>query len=67
MTAILDLWAALPDVARSTAWILIVTVAVVLSVAFTTLWERTVIGWMQLRSMPASGVAPCCVCSGKSS
>ena len=52
MTAILDLWAALPDVARSTAWILIVTVAVILSVAFTTLWERKVIGWMQLRKGP---------------
>lgn len=30
MTALLDLWAALPDVARSTVWILIVTVAVIL-------------------------------------
>ena len=64
---VLTLWASLPDYLRSTIWILIVTVAVILSVAFTTLWERKVIGWMQLRSMPASGVAPCCVCSGNSS
>ena len=43
---------ALPDWARSTAWILVVTVTLILSVAFTTLWERKVIGWMQLRRGP---------------
>ena len=37
---------------RSTFWILVVTVALILSVAFTTLWERKVIGWMQLRKGP---------------
>ena len=37
---------------QSTAWILVVTVALILSVAFTTLWERKVIGWMQLRKGP---------------
>src|ERR1044072_723137 len=45
-------WYSLPDYIRSTAWILLVTVALILSVAFTTLWERKVIGWMQLRRGP---------------
>src|SRR5690349_8629181 len=48
----MDFWTSLPDYVRSTAWILIVTVALILSVAFTTLWERKVIGWMQLRKGP---------------
>jgi NADH-quinone oxidoreductase subunit H len=46
------LWFALPGYARSTAWILVVTVVLILSVAFLTLWERKVIGWMQLRQGP---------------
>ncbi|MEZ5499435.1 MAG: NADH-quinone oxidoreductase subunit NuoH [Steroidobacteraceae bacterium] len=37
---------------RSTVWIIVVTVALILSVAFTTLLERKVIGWMQLRKGP---------------
>ena len=49
---ILNTWAVLPSYVRSTFWILVVTVAVILSVAFTTLWERKVIGWMQLRRGP---------------
>ncbi len=44
-------WTSLPDYVRSTAWILLVTVALILAVAFTTLWERKVIGWMQLRKI----------------
>ena len=45
-------WLALPDYARSTAWILVITVALIICVALLTLWERKVIGWMQLRRGP---------------
>ncbi|HWN45968.1 MAG TPA: NADH-quinone oxidoreductase subunit NuoH [Steroidobacteraceae bacterium] len=41
-----------PKYLVSTYWILLVTVSLILSVAFTTLWERKVIGWMQLRRGP---------------
>jgi NADH-quinone oxidoreductase subunit H len=44
--------AAVQGAIQSTGWILVVTVALILSVAFTTLWERKVIGWMQLRKGP---------------
>jgi NADH-quinone oxidoreductase subunit H len=37
---------------QSTAWILVITVALIISVALLTLWERKVIGWMQLRRGP---------------
>ncbi|MBV8341611.1 MAG: NADH-quinone oxidoreductase subunit H, partial [Gammaproteobacteria bacterium] len=43
---------ALPGYAQSTAWILVITVALIISVALLTLWERKVIGWMQLRRGP---------------
>src|SRR5215510_8194869 len=52
LQTLLEFWTSLPDYVRSTVWILIVTVALILSVAFTTLWERKVIGWMQLRKGP---------------
>jgi NADH-quinone oxidoreductase subunit H len=45
-------WMALPEYVRSTAWILLVTVALIICVALLTLWERKVIGWMQLRKGP---------------
>jgi NADH-quinone oxidoreductase subunit H len=45
-------WMALPDYAHATAWILIITVALIILVALLTLWERKVIGWMQLRRGP---------------
>jgi NADH-quinone oxidoreductase subunit H len=43
---------ALPDYAQSTVWILVITVALIICVALLTLWERKVIGWMQLRRGP---------------
>ncbi len=43
---------ALPEYLRSTAWILIITVTLIICVALLTLWERKVIGWMQLRRGP---------------
>ena len=47
-----NLWLALPDYGRSTVWILVITVVLIISVALLTLWERKVIGWMQLRRGP---------------
>ena len=45
-------WAELPDYGRSTVWTLAITIVLILCVAFLTLWERKVIGWMQLRRGP---------------
>src|SRR6516225_7239790 len=45
-------WMSLPDYAQSTAWILVITVVLIILVALLTLWERKVIGWMQLRRGP---------------
>ena len=45
-------WLSLPDYARSTVWILIITFVLIICVALLTLWERKVIGWMQLRRGP---------------
>ena len=49
---LLALWAELPELLRTLVWILIITIGVILCVAFLTLWERKVIGWMQLRRGP---------------
>ena len=45
-------WASLPGIAQTTVWIVIITIVLILCVAFLTLWERKVIGWMQLRRGP---------------
>ena len=45
-------WLSLPGYARSTAWILLITITLIISVALLTLAERKVIGWMQLRKGP---------------
>ena len=45
-------WMSLPDYAHATAWIIVITVALIILVALLTLWERKVIGWMQLRRGP---------------
>jgi len=47
-----SLWTELPPIARSTIWIVAVTIALILCVAYLTFWERKVIGWMQLRRGP---------------
>jgi len=46
------LWLQLPDYAHSTAITLLLCVVLILSVAYLTLWERKVIGWMQMRIGP---------------
>jgi NADH-quinone oxidoreductase subunit H len=47
---------ALPEYARSTTitigWIVAITITLIICVAMLTLWERKVIGWMQLRRGP---------------
>ncbi len=45
-------WHALPDYAHSTVYILALTIVLILSVAYLTLWERKLIGWMQMRRGP---------------
>ncbi|MDA8348093.1 MAG: NADH-quinone oxidoreductase subunit H, partial [Pseudomonadota bacterium] len=52
ITHLLALWGTLPALIRTVVWILIISIAVILCVAFLTLWERKVIGWMQLRRGP---------------
>ena len=49
---LLNSWRALPDYAHSTALVIAITVVLIISVALLTLWERKVIGWMQLRRGP---------------
>ncbi|HUN27538.1 MAG TPA: complex I subunit 1 family protein, partial [Steroidobacteraceae bacterium] len=52
LSTVTSSWLALPSFVRSTVWIVIVMVALILCVAYLTLWERKVIGWMQLRRGP---------------
>ncbi|HYB66063.1 MAG TPA: NADH-quinone oxidoreductase subunit NuoH [Steroidobacteraceae bacterium] len=52
MVNLAKLWSALPDYGRSTVWIIVITGVLIISVALLTLWERKVIGWMQLRRGP---------------
>ncbi len=52
MSSIETLWAQLPGYAHSTVWTLVLTVILILSVAYLTLWERKLIGWMQMRRGP---------------
>ena len=47
-----NIWLALPDYGQSTVWILVITFVLIICVALLTLWERKVIGWMQLRRGP---------------
>ncbi|HXR18726.1 MAG TPA: NADH-quinone oxidoreductase subunit NuoH [Steroidobacteraceae bacterium] len=52
MNALSSLWAALPSYVHSTVFTLLLTVVLILSVAYLTLWERKLIGWMQMRIGP---------------
>jgi NADH-quinone oxidoreductase subunit H len=56
MNFVSNFWAGLPpavqSAAASTGIILLVTVTLILSVAYLTLWERKLIGWMQVRKGP---------------
>ncbi|HEV7431657.1 MAG TPA: complex I subunit 1 family protein [Steroidobacteraceae bacterium] len=45
-------WLALPGYAHSTAFILALSVLLIISVAYLTLWERKLIGWIQMRRGP---------------
>jgi len=52
VNALSSLWAALPSYVHSTVFTLLLTVVLILSVAYLTLWERKLIGWMQMRIGP---------------
>jgi NADH-quinone oxidoreductase subunit H len=52
MNAVTTLWTQLPGYVHSTAITLLLCVVLILSVAYLTLWERKVIGWMQMRIGP---------------
>jgi NADH-quinone oxidoreductase subunit H len=45
-------WLGLPAAAHSTVYILVLTLVLILCVAYLTLWERKFIGWMQMRRGP---------------
>jgi NADH-quinone oxidoreductase subunit H len=45
-------WSALPSYAQSTVITLVLSVVLIISVALLTLWERKLIGWIQMRIGP---------------
>jgi NADH-quinone oxidoreductase subunit H len=47
-----NMWGQLPAYVHSTVFSLVLSVVLILSVAYLTLWERKVIGWMQMRIGP---------------
>jgi NADH-quinone oxidoreductase subunit H len=53
---LIDFWNGIPEAVRSavlsTSIILVLTVFLILCVAYLTLWERKLIGWMQVRKGP---------------
>jgi NADH-quinone oxidoreductase subunit H len=52
MAALLHQWLALPPVVHSTVITIGLTIILILSVAYLTLWERKLIGWIQSRKGP---------------
>ena len=48
----MSLWESLPGFVHSLVWILAVTITLILTVAYLTLWERKLIGWMHVRRGP---------------
>ena len=52
MNSLGNLWGQLPAYVHSTVFSLVLSVVLILSVAYLTLWERKVIGWMQMRIGP---------------
>jgi NADH-quinone oxidoreductase subunit H len=52
MDALKLAWTQLPDFVHSAVFIVVLTVVLIVSVALLTLWERKLIGWMQVRRGP---------------
>ncbi|HEY4880728.1 MAG TPA: NADH-quinone oxidoreductase subunit NuoH, partial [Steroidobacteraceae bacterium] len=52
MNSLGNMWGQLPAYVHSTVFSLVLSVVLILSVAYLTLWERKVIGWMQMRIGP---------------
>ena len=52
MSALNAAWSALPSYAQSTVITLVLSVVLIISVALLTLWERKLIGWIQMRIGP---------------
>jgi NADH-quinone oxidoreductase subunit H len=52
MTWLTQQWSLLPGFVHSTLFILALSIVLILSVAYLTLWERKFIGWMQVRKGP---------------